>query len=48
MRKIVVYTDGASAGNPGPSGWAFLMQGTLTSGSVVRATNNQMELLAIL
>ena len=47
MERITVYTDGASAGNPGPSGWAFLMEGELRSGSVKLATNNQMELYAI-
>ena len=48
MDRVTVYTDGASSGNPGPSGWAFYMNGELVSGSLAIATNNQMEMLAIL
>ena len=49
--EIVVYTDGASRGNPGPGGWAavifaggFVME---VAGSEKKATNNQMELQAV-
>ncbi|HVY35977.1 MAG TPA: viroplasmin family protein [Candidatus Paceibacterota bacterium] len=48
---IIVYTDGASRGNPGPGGWAavifaggYVME---VAGRVPRATNNQMELEAV-
>lgn len=46
MNNYVAYTDGASSGNPGPSGWAVLINGELLSGWVECATNNQMELFA--
>jgi ribonuclease HI len=49
-KEIIIYTDGASKGNPGEGGWAAV----LTSGKnqkeiwgyVKTATNNQMELTA--
>jgi ribonuclease HI len=47
---IVIYTDGACSGNPGPGGWgAILMWGAhrkeLTGGEAT-TTNNRMELMA--
>ena len=47
---IVIYTDGACSGNPGPGGWgAILISGEhrkeLSGGEAV-TTNNRMELLA--
>jgi ribonuclease HI len=48
MKKIVAHTDGSSIGNPGPSGWACLIEGKLLSGAYQVATNNQMELVAML
>ena len=47
---IVIYTDGACSGNPGPGGWgAVLISGQhrkeLLGGEPV-TTNNRMELLA--
>ena len=48
--KVVIYTDGACSGNPGPGGWgAVLMVGNHRkefSGAMPEATNNRMELLA--
>jgi ribonuclease HI len=48
--KIVIYTDGACSGNPGPGGWgAILMWGDHRkemSGGEQVTTNNRMELLA--
>lgn len=41
------YTDGAASGNPGPSGWAVLLESEMISGRIECATNNQMELFAI-
>ena len=26
MNQVVIYTDGACKGNPGPGGWGVLMQ----------------------
>jgi ribonuclease HI len=48
--EIVIYTDGACSGNPGPGGWgAILISGEhrkeLSGGEAV-TTNNRMELLA--
>jgi len=50
MKEVVVYTDGACSGNPGPGGWgAWLISGKhckeLTGGKA-ETTNNQMELMA--
>jgi ribonuclease HI len=46
---VVIYTDGACSGNPGPGGWgAVLMSGTHRkelSGSEPVTTNNRMELM---
>ncbi|MDO9382479.1 MAG: ribonuclease HI [Hyphomicrobiaceae bacterium] len=48
--KIVIYTDGACSGNPGPGGWgAILMWGDHRkelSGGEATTTNNRMELMA--
>ncbi len=27
MNKVVIYTDGACKGNPGPGGWGVLLRG---------------------
>jgi ribonuclease HI len=48
--KVVIYTDGACSGNPGPGGWgAILMFGDKRkelSGGELATTNNRMELMA--
>ena len=48
--KVVIYTDGACSGNPGPGGWgAILMSGTHRkelNGGEEETTNNRMELTA--
>jgi len=50
--KIVIYTDGACSGNPGKGGWgAILMYNQHSkeiSGAQSHATNNQMELKAVI
>ena len=47
---VVIYTDGACSGNPGPGGWgAILISGEHRkelSGGEAGTTNNRMELLA--
>jgi len=47
---VVIYTDGACSGNPGPGGWgAILISGEHRkelSGGEAETTNNRMELLA--
>ena len=48
--KVVIYTDGACSGNPGPGGWgAILIHGKTEkelSGGEPATTNNRMELMA--
>lgn len=52
MQKVIIYTDGACSGNPGPGGWgAILMAGDNQkeiSGGKKDTTNNVMELTAAL
>jgi ribonuclease HI len=49
-KSVVIYTDGACSGNPGPGGWgAVLMYGDTRkeiSGGEAETTNNRMELMA--
>lgn len=52
MAKVIIYTDGAARGNPGPGGYgAVLMSGQhrkeLSEGFKL-TTNNRMELLAVI
>jgi ribonuclease HI len=50
LKKIVMYTDGACRGNPGPGGWGVLLsfQGHKRElcGGEADTTNNRMELTA--
>ena len=50
MKKVLIYTDGACSGNPGPGGWgAILKYGEVEkelSGGEDLTTNNRMELTA--
>jgi len=50
--KVIIYTDGACSGNPGPGGWAAILRYNGTekeiSGSEEMTTNNRMELLAVI
>ena len=50
LPKILIYSDGACSGNPGPGGWgAILISGDHRkeiSGGEALTTNNRMELLA--
>ena len=48
--KVVIYTDGACSGNPGPGGWGAVMlwgghEKELWGGEA-HTTNNRMELMA--
>lgn len=49
-KHIIIYTDGACRGNPGPGGWgAVLRYGKhekILSGAEDHTTNNRMELMA--
>ena len=50
LKKVIIYTDGACKGNPGPGGWgALLRYGQVERklwGGESDTTNNRMELLA--
>ena len=50
MKQVIIYTDGACSGNPGPGGWgAILMykdKKLEISGYEAHTTNNRMELMA--
>jgi ribonuclease HI len=52
MEEIVIYTDGACEGNPGPGGYAAIVdrggKRTEITGKAQRTTNNRMELLAVI
>ena len=52
MEEVIIYTDGACSGNPGPGGWgAILMIGDHKkeiSGGKKDTTNNVMELTAVI
>jgi ribonuclease HI len=52
MSQVVVYTDGACKGNPGPGGWgAWLKSGENEKelfGGEANTTNNRMELTAVI
>ena len=52
--ELILYSDGACSGNPGPGGWAFILDHVPTgtqkeqSGAQEQTTNNQMELQAVI
>ena len=52
MSEVVIYTDGACKGNPGPGGWgAWLKSGEHEKelwGGEKLTTNNRMELTAVI
>ena len=52
MTPIVIYTDGACKGNPGPGGWgALLIAGGVEKelfGGELGTTNNRMEMTAVI
>ena len=47
--KVIVHTDGACSGNPGPGGWGVILDYNGTrkelSGGEADTTNNRMELM---
>ena len=50
--RVIIYTDGACKGNPGPGGWgALLRSGAVEKelfGGEFETTNNRMELQAVI
>jgi ribonuclease HI len=51
-KELIIYTDGASRGNPGPGGYGAILQyggkEKELSGGYRRTTNNRMELMAVI
>ena len=49
-KSVVIYTDGACRGNPGPGGWGVSLRydghHKKMHGGALDTTNNQMELMA--
>lgn len=52
MKTVVLYTDGACSGNPGPGGWGAILvwdgHEKELSGGELSTTNNRMELTAVI
>jgi ribonuclease HI len=52
MNKVIIYTDGACKGNPGPGGWGVLLKAEGIErelfGGEDLTTNNRMELMAVI
>lgn len=52
MKNVIIYTDGACSGNPGPGGWGAILMYNETkkeiSGAEKNTTNNIMEITAVL
>lgn len=51
---MLLFTDGACIGNPGPGGWAYILREVdgntqrEASGGEAKTTNNRMELTAVI
>jgi ribonuclease HI len=49
---VVIYTDGACSGNPGPGGWAAILRygphEKVLQGGASLTTNNRMEMRAVI
>ena len=56
MKQVIIYTDGACSGNPGPGGWGAILRFRTAqkvyekelSGGEDATTNNRMELTAFI
>ncbi len=52
LKEIVIYTDGACTGNPGPGGYGAILKYKTNikeiSGAYKNTTNNRMELRAVI
>ncbi len=51
MKEVIIYTDGACSGNPGPGGYCAILTyeeyEKVVSGGEANTTNNRMELSAV-
>lgn len=51
-KEVIIYTDGACSGNPGPGGYGIVLMSGIhrkeISAAYRKTTNNRMELLAVL
>lgn len=51
-KHVLIYTDGACSGNPGPGGWAAILKfgrhSKEISGGMHHTTNNRMEMFAVI
>ncbi len=46
---LIIYTDGACYGNPGPGGWAWVREDGVSGGGYeLHTTNQRMEAMAVL
>ena len=52
MKRVMLFTDGACSGNPGPGGWGAILRfgehEKELSGGEAQTTNNRMELTAVI
>ncbi|MBR8461385.1 ribonuclease HI [Campylobacter sp. faydin G-24] len=56
MKIVWLFSDGSCLNNPGPGGWAYILEFETAKGKVVKkqsggakqTTNNQMELIAVI
>src|SRR3954469_15922866 len=54
LPSVLLFTDGACIGNPGPGGWAFILKHPDSGrckeghGGEHGATNNRMEIMAVI
>lgn len=52
LTEVLMYTDGACRGNPGPGGWGVLLEANgqerELSGADPATTNNRMEMQAVI
>lgn len=52
LNQVVIYTDGACKGNPGPGGWGVVLESGSARkelfGGELNTTNNRMEMMAVI
>lgn len=50
LKEVMLYTDGACSGNPGPGGYGVILRygehEKAISAGFIKTTNNRMELMA--